>query len=83
MPTTLIGNYDIDYSGVALPDDAGWAAHVAIHGPSANPMHRNTVFPPQRVLVDQVFASREEAEAQALQAATAMLPPADKQRAEE
>ena len=78
MPSTLIGIYDIDYSAVALPNEAGWAAHVTIHGPSSNPMHRNTVFPEQRVLLEQNFATRQEAERAALRIATEMLPPSQR-----
>ncbi|MFL6674668.1 MAG: hypothetical protein ACJ8LG_15410 [Massilia sp.] len=73
MPTEQIGEYEIEYSGVRMSEVDGWAAHVAIYGPSPNPMHRNSIVPDQRVAVEQVFASEREAEAGARQAALAML----------
>lgn len=74
MPSKVIGVYDIEYAGVHLADDSGWAAHLTVYGPSANPMHRNTVFPDQRVATDRCFATQQEAEQAALQVATDMLP---------
>jgi hypothetical protein len=73
MPTEQIGEYEIEYSGVRLADVDGWAAHVSIYGPSPNPMHRNSIVPDQRVAVEQVFGTEQEAQAEARNAALAML----------
>ncbi|MDB5963439.1 MAG: hypothetical protein JWP59_4733 [Massilia sp.] len=73
MATETIGDYEIDYSGVHMGDVDGWAAWVTIYGPSANPMHRNSIVPAQRVALEQVFESEAAAEAQAHQVALAML----------
>jgi hypothetical protein len=73
VPTEQIGEYEIDYSGLRLTDVDGWAAYVTIYGPSPNPMHRNSIVPAQRVAVEHVFASEEEATAAAREAAIAML----------
>lgn len=73
MPTEQRGDYEIEYSGVRLTDVEGWAAYVAIYGPSPNPMHRNSIVPSQRVAVEQVFATEAEAEAAAHEAALGML----------
>lgn len=73
MPTQQRGEYEIDYSGVWMADVEGWAAHVAIYGPSPNPMHRNSIVPPQRVALETIFPTEEEAEAEAHRAALAML----------
>ena len=73
MPDILIGAFNVDYTAVALPDAAGWAAHLAISGPSSNPMHRHIVFPEQRVAADRIFPTREEAERAALQIAEDMI----------
>ncbi|MGZ8287632.1 MAG: hypothetical protein ACXW2U_01870 [Telluria sp.] len=73
MPTEQHGEYEIDYSGVWMPDVEGWAAHVAIYGSSPNPMHRNSIVPPQRVVVELVFPTQAQAEEQAHMAALSML----------
>lgn len=73
MPTEQIGEYEIEYEGVRLADVDGWAAHVTIYGPSSNPMHRNSIVPNQRVAVEQVFATEDEAQAEARKAALGML----------
>jgi hypothetical protein len=73
MPIEIIGEYEIEYAGVPLTDVEGWAAHAAIFGPSRNPMHRNIIFPDQRVCVDIVFPNRAEAEAEALKVAKEMI----------
>ena len=73
MTTETIGEYEIEYKGVLMTDVDGWAAHVTVYGPSANEMHRNPVIPDQRVAVEHVFASEQEAEAAAREAALAML----------
>lgn len=62
MPTEQIGDYEIEYSGQRVIGGEGWVAHVAIFGHSTNPMHRNAVFPAQRVLVDQTFDDEKAAE---------------------
>ncbi|MFC0130996.1 hypothetical protein CR105_05075 [Massilia eurypsychrophila] len=73
MPTEQLGDYEIDYSGVRMTDVDGWAAFVTVYGPSANPMHRNSIVPAQRVAVERVFATEAEAEAEARKAAVAMV----------
>lgn len=73
MPTQQRGEYEIDYSGVWMADVEGWAAHVAIYGPSANPMHRNSIVAPQRVALETIFPTQEEAESEAHKAAMSML----------
>ena len=73
MPTETHGDYEIDYQGQFLADVDGWAAFVTVYGPSDNPMHRNIVIPAQRVSVQQVFASEEQAAAEALRVARSML----------
>ncbi|AIY42163.1 hypothetical protein LT85_3005 [Collimonas arenae] len=65
MQSETIGEYEIECSGLQLPDSEGWVANLAIYAPSCNPMHRNDIFPLQRVAVDTVFASEKEAEAEA------------------
>jgi hypothetical protein len=79
VPTEQIGQYEIEYTGERLTDVDGWAAWMAIYGPSPNPMHRNDIVPRQRVAVEQVFASEEEAAAEARKAALAMLEPGSHQ----
>lgn len=73
MPTRTVGDYEIEYAGVALPEGGGWSSHVTIYGPSRNPMHRNAVFPPQRVCVERVFPNEAEAEAEALKVAMSKI----------
>ncbi len=73
MPTEQIGEYEIEYQGVKMTDVDGWAAYVTIYGPSANPMHRNSIVPNQRVAVEKVFATEDEASGEARKAALAML----------
>jgi hypothetical protein len=73
VPTEQLGDYEIDYAGVKMTDVDGWAAQVAIYGPSSNPMHRNSIVPAQRVAVEHVFPTEAEAEAEARKAALAML----------
>ena len=75
MPTTeQIGDYEIEYAGEHLADVDGWAAFVTVYGPSTNPMHRNALVSHQRVAVEHVFTSEEEALAEARVAALALLP---------
>jgi hypothetical protein len=73
MATEMIGEYEIEYSGVALPDGGGWGAYVAIYGPSQNPMHRNSLFPTQHVSVETVFSDEQAAEAEARKVALSMI----------
>ena len=74
MPTEQIGDYEIEYAGERLEDVDGWAACITVYGPSTNPMHRNVLVQHQRVAVEQVFATEEEALAEARVAALALLP---------
>jgi len=62
MATEMIGDFEIEYTGVHVPESDGWAAWVKIFGPSPNPMHRKPVFPSQQVAVDSNFATEQEAE---------------------
>ncbi|MBV8624919.1 MAG: hypothetical protein JO174_15660 [Herbaspirillum sp.] len=78
MPTEHVGDYEVEYSGVRVIGGQEWVARVAIFGHSTNPMHRNPVFPAQRVLAEQTFADEKSAEQGARQAAHDML---DKQHA--
>jgi hypothetical protein len=73
MPSEKMGTYEVEYSAVPAADGKAWVAHVAIYGHSPNPMHRNCVFPDQRVSPEMVFSSSAEAEAEARKAAVAML----------
>lgn len=73
MRYELIGEYEIEYAGVRLLEVEGWAAYVAIYGPSRNPMHRNSVFPHQRVAVETIFPSEQAAEEQARKIALSLL----------
>lgn len=73
MPTEQIGDYEVEYAGVRVVGGEEWVAQVAIFGHSTNPMHRNPVFPAQRVLADQTFVDEKSAEAGARQAAHELL----------
>jgi hypothetical protein len=73
MPSEKIGVYDVEYSAVPAVDGNGWVAHVAVYGRSTNPMHRNCIFPDQRVSLEAVFQTSEEAEAEARRAAADLL----------
>jgi hypothetical protein len=73
MATEQIGDYEIEYSGVHVPESNGWAAWVQISGPSPNPMHRQAVFPSQQVAVETSFATQQEAEQAARQIALDMV----------
>lgn len=61
MPTEQIGKYEIEYEATALPENAGWAAYVAVFGESDNPAHRKEVVARKRVAVDKTFDSEESA----------------------
>jgi hypothetical protein len=73
MATEQIGDYEIEYTGVHLPEANGWAAWVQIFGPSPNPMHRQPVFPSQHVAVETSFATEQEAEQAARRIAVDMV----------
>ena len=73
MPSETIREYEIEYSSEQLPESEHWAAMVAIYGPSPSPMHRNRIFPPQRVSIDTVFTNAEQAEAEAHKVALLMI----------
>jgi hypothetical protein len=79
MQSEQIGKYEIEYSGMQLqtgteePGSKSWGAYVTVYGPSLNPMHRNIVFPQQRVSVDTIFPTAEAAAAEARKVALAML----------
>lgn len=73
MPSEKIGEYEVECSAVASTGAPGWLAHLAIYGHSSNPMHRNCLFPDQRVSPDAVFPTKEEAEAEAHRVALTML----------
>ncbi|MEO8407615.1 MAG: hypothetical protein ABI476_04225 [Oxalobacteraceae bacterium] len=75
MPYETVNEYEIEYSSARLPDSEHWAAMVAIYGPSPSPMHRNCIFPVQRVSIDTVFDSAAAAEAEARTVALAMIEP--------
>ncbi|MFC5473811.1 hypothetical protein [Paraherbaspirillum soli] len=73
MQSETIGEYEIEYSGLQLPDSDNWVAMLAIYGPSSNPMHRNDIFPSQRVALESVFPSEQAAEAEARTLAISMI----------
>ncbi|KAF3998031.1 hypothetical protein [Glaciimonas immobilis] len=73
MPSETLGQYEIEYSGVLLPDSEHWAAYLTVFAPSPNPMHRNNIFPNQRVSVEHVFATQDEAQQEAHKVGTEMI----------
>jgi hypothetical protein len=73
MQTEQIGEYEFEYSGIQLPDSDGWAAWLTIYGPSPNPMHRNSIFPTQRVAVETVFPDEQAAQAEARKVAMSLI----------
>lgn len=73
MATEQLGQYEIEYSGVRLADVDGWAAWLEIFGPTPNPMHRNAIFPAQRVALETLFGSEREAEQEARRIAHQMV----------
>jgi hypothetical protein len=73
MPTEQVGDYEVEYAGVRVIGGDEWVAQIAIFGHSITPMHRNPVFPVQRVLPDQTFADEKAAEQGARQVAHEML----------
>jgi hypothetical protein len=74
MATEQIGDYEIEYAGEHLAEMEGWGAFVTVYGPSTNPMHRNAIVSHQRVAVEHVFATEEEAQGEARTVALTMLP---------
>ena len=73
MATEQIGDYEIEYTGVHVPESDGWAAWIEIFGPSSNPMHRHAVVPSQHVAIETSFASEQEAQQAARQIALDMV----------
>jgi hypothetical protein len=73
MPSEKIGEYEIEYTGVQILDGETWAAYLTIYGNSSNPMHRDDIFPAQRVCVETAFSSQKEAEAEARLVAISMI----------
>ena len=73
MPYEILREYEIEYSSERLPESEHWAAIVAIYGPSPNPMHRNCIFPAQRVSIDSVFSNAGQAESEARKVAISMI----------
>jgi hypothetical protein len=73
MPNTTIVEHEVDYEAEQIAGTEQWAAYLTVYGPSINPMHRNTLFPRQHVAVDEVFMTKEAAEAGALAAAEKLL----------
>ncbi|MEO8600855.1 MAG: hypothetical protein ABI656_13605 [bacterium] len=73
MSYELMHEYEIEYSSAKLPESEHWAAMVAVYGPSHSPMHRNSVFPIQRVSMGTVFTSAEQAEAEAHKVALQLI----------
>ncbi len=73
MSYEVMGEYEIEYAGARLPESEHWAAMVAVYGPSHSPMHRNCIFPSQRVSMGAVFTSAEQAEAEAHKVALQLL----------
>lgn len=73
MPSQTIDEYEIEYEGVALPENQGWGAYVTVYGPSRNPMHRNSIFPRHHVSLEMAFSSQALAEAEARRVALELL----------
>lgn len=73
MSSEKIGEYEIEYSGMQIAGSEDWAAYVTIFGPSSNPMHRNSIVPTQRVSVNNVYPSENEAAAEARKIAISMI----------
>ncbi|MBI3283348.1 MAG: hypothetical protein HYZ65_00645 [Burkholderiales bacterium] len=73
MPYEMMREYEVEYASARLPDSEHWAAMLTIYGPSRNPMHRNCVFPMQRVALDAVLTSAAQAEAEARKVAQQMI----------
>jgi hypothetical protein len=72
MKSETIGKYEIEYSGFKLPEREDWVAILAIYA-SCNPVHRNGIFPPQRVALGCVFPNEQVAQAEAREIALSMI----------
>ncbi|MDB5774692.1 MAG: hypothetical protein JWP38_825 [Herbaspirillum sp.] len=73
MQTEIVGDYEIEYSGVHLPNCESWGAWLTVYGPSHNPMHRNPIFPGQRVSPESRFDDEQAAEQEAKKIAHALI----------
>lgn len=73
MQTETIGRFEVEYSGVQLPNSELWGAWVTVYGPSCNPMHRNPIMPAHRVAPDCSFPSQSAAEQEAKKIAHALV----------
>ena len=73
MQSETVGEYEIEFSGVQLPNGNEWGAWVTVYGPSCNPMHRNPIFPGQRVAPESRFATQDAAEQEAKKIAHALV----------
>ncbi|MBC7413720.1 MAG: hypothetical protein H7327_02160 [Herminiimonas sp.] len=73
MPIEQIGKYEIEYESEALPDDAGWAAFVAVYGESENPAHRKEIVARKRVALEASFNNEAAALDEARRIARSML----------
>jgi hypothetical protein len=73
MRSEQIGEYEIECAGIPLATGEGWAAHLSIFAPSRNPMHRNNVFPDQRVSIDTIFPTEADAEEEAYKIGVQMI----------
>ena len=73
MPVKTVDTYEIEFTGELLAGTEQWGAYVAISAPSDNPMHLNVIHPKHRVAADHKFLDQHSAEAEAEQAAAAIL----------
>ncbi|MES2151529.1 MAG: hypothetical protein V4508_17265 [Pseudomonadota bacterium] len=73
MPTEKIAEYEIEFVGLRMREPDGWAAQMAVYGPSTNPMHRKVLVALQRVAVYQLFPTQHDAEQEARLVALAMF----------
>lgn len=73
MPSRTVEHYVLEFSGELLPEGERWGAFVAILGPSSNPMHMTPIVAKRRVATETTFSDQHAAEAEADQAATALL----------
>ena len=75
MPTEYIGEYLVEYSGEPLRFGEGWAAYLAIYDVSRNPAFRASIIPRQRVCLEMVFVTQEDAAERAREVAIAKIGP--------
>lgn len=73
MGIEQVGKYEIEYEAEALPENAGWAAYVTVHGASDNPAHRKEIVARKRVALESAFATEDAALEEAHRHALAML----------